>query len=259
MDCQCGFWIVSASSAIRSLILRCVVCRKLRGKLGEQKMSDIPKERISNDPPFTHCGVDMFRTFAIKQRRSELKRYGTFFTCMTSRAVHIEVTHSLDADSFIQVPLRHFIARCGSIRTLWSDNGTNFVGAEKELWKACFEQNPKVKDFLGSKGADWIVWKKNPPNASHFDGIWERQIRSARATLNGLLNNHGKSLDTESLQNSMVECEAIINSRPLTVDRISDVNSPARLAPANILTMTSKVILPPPAVFERPDIFSKWR
>ena len=85
MDCQCGFWIVSASSAIRSLILRCVVCRKLRGKLGEQKMSDIPKERISNDPPFTHCGVDMFRPFAIKQRRSELKRYGTFFTCMTSR------------------------------------------------------------------------------------------------------------------------------------------------------------------------------
>ena len=128
------------------MILRCVVCCKLRGKLGEQKMSDIPKEKISNDPPFTHCGVDMFRQFAIKQRRSELKRYGTFFTCMTSKAVHIEVTHSLDVDSFIQA-LRHFIARCGSIRTLWSNNGTNFVGVEKELWKACFEQNPKVKDF----------------------------------------------------------------------------------------------------------------
>ena len=222
MDCQCGFWIVSASSAIRSLILRCVVCHKLRGKLGEQKMSDIPKERISNDPPFTHCGVDMFRPFAIKQRRSELKRYGTFFTCMTSRAVHIEVTHSLDADSFIQVPLRHFIARCGSIRTLWSDNGTNFVGAEKELWKACFEQNPKVKDFLGSKDADWIVWK-NPPNASHFVRIWERQIHSARAILNGLLNNHGKSLDTEPLQTLMVECETTLNSHPLMVDTISDV------------------------------------
>ena len=156
-------------------------------------------------------------------------------------------------------PLRCFIARRGSIRTLWFDNGTNFFGAEKELWKACFEQNPKVKDFLGSKGADWIVWKKNPPNAIHFGGIWERQIHSTRAILNGLLNNHGKNLDTESLQNSMVECEAILNSRPLTVDRIIDVNSPARLPPANILTMTSKVILPPPAVFERPNIFSKWR
>ena len=201
-----------------------------------------------------------FGPFTIKERRSELKRYGALFTCMASRAVHIEVTHSLEADSFIQ-SLRRFIARRGSIRTLWSDNGTNFVGAEKELWKACFEQNSKVKDFLGLKGADWIVWKKNPPNASHFGGIWERQIRSARATLNGLLNNHGKSLDTESLQTLMVQCEAILNSRPLTVDTISDVNNPAPLAPAHILTMKSKVILPPPGVFERPDIFSKrrWR
>ena len=71
---QCGFWIVSASSAIRNLIHRCVVCRKLRGKLGEQTMFDIPKERISNDPPLTYCGVDMFGPFTIKERRSELKR-----------------------------------------------------------------------------------------------------------------------------------------------------------------------------------------
>ena len=139
---QCDFWIVSASSAIRILSHRCVVCRKLRGKLGEQKMSDISKERISNDPSFTHCGVDMFGPFTLKERRSELKRYGALFTCMASRAVLIEVKHSLDADSlFIQV-LRRFIERHGSIRTLWYDNGTNFVGAEKELWKACFEQNP---------------------------------------------------------------------------------------------------------------------
>ena len=100
-------------------------------------MSDITKKRISSNPPFTHCGVDMFG-------RSELKRYGALFTYMASRAVHIEVTHSLDADSFIQA-LKCFIARHGSIRTLWSDDGTNFVGAEKEWWKACFEQNPKVK------------------------------------------------------------------------------------------------------------------
>ena len=175
---------------------------------------------------------------------------------MASKAVHIEVMYSLDADSFVQA-LRCFIARPGSIRTLWSNNGTNFVGAEKKLWKTCFEENPKVKDFLGSKGADWIVWKKNAPNASHFGGIWERQIRSVRAILNGLLNNHGKGLDTESLQTLMVECDTTLDSHTLTVDTITDVNSPAPLAPANILTTKSKVILPPPGVFERPDIFSR--
>ena len=58
-------------------------------------------------------------------------------------------------------------------------------------------RTPKVKDILGSNGADWIVWKKNPLSASHFGGIWERQIHSAGAMLNGLLKNHDKSLDTE--------------------------------------------------------------
>ena len=111
--------------------------------------------------------------------------------------------------------------------------------------KHALNRIPKSKICLGSKGADWGVWKKNSQGASHFGGIWERQIRSARAILNGLLNNHGKSLDTESLQTLMVECEAILNSRLLTVDTISDVNSPAPLVPATILTMKSKIILPP--------------
>ena len=150
---QSGFWNVNASSAIESLIHRFIVCRRLRGKLGEQKMSDIPKEKISSDPLFTHCGVDIFGPFTIKERRSELKRYRALFTCMASRAVHIEVTHSLDADSFIQA-LRHFIARRGGIRKLWSYQLC--WSRENELCKACFEQNLKVKDFLGSKGADWI-------------------------------------------------------------------------------------------------------
>ena len=175
---QCGFWIVGTNSAIRSLIHRCVVCCKLRDKLCEQKMTGIPKERISNDPQFTNCGLDMFGPFTIKERRSE-----DIFTCMASRGVHIEVTYSLDADSFIQA-LRCFIARPRRIRRLWSDSEINFVGAEKELWKTCFGQNPKIKYFLGLKGVDWIVWK-NPPNASHFGGIWERQICSARVILNG--------------------------------------------------------------------------
>ena len=117
-------------SAIKSLIHRFIVCCRLRGKLGEQKMSDIPKERISSDPPFTDCGVDIFGPFTITERRSEFKRYRVLFTCMANRAVHIEVTHSLDADSFIQA-LRCLIARRGGIRKLWSDDGTNFVGAER--------------------------------------------------------------------------------------------------------------------------------
>ena len=86
---------------------------------------------------------------------------------MVGLVVHNKLTYSFDADSFIQ-SLRHFNVRDGNIRTLRSDNGTNFVGAEKKLWKASFEQNHRVKDFLSSKGADWIVWRKNLPSLSTF-------------------------------------------------------------------------------------------
>ena len=77
----------------------------------------------------------MFGPLIIKERRSELKRYGALFTCFSSRAVHIEVTNSLDADSFI-LALRRFMARRGTVRSIWSDNGTNFVGARNELQRA---------------------------------------------------------------------------------------------------------------------------
>ena len=203
----------------------------------------------------------MFGPFTIKEKRSELKRYGALFTCMSSRAVHIEVTYLLDADSIIKA-LRRFIARRGNIRSIWSDNGSNFIGAERELWKSFLETNhEKVNDFLLTKGTDLIILDKNPSSSSNFVRVCERQICSARAILTSLIKNHGRSLDTESLGTLMPECEAILNSRPLTVQTMSDVNSPTPLVPANILTMKSKVILPPAGSFDRPDLFSKkrWR
>lgn len=64
-----------------------------------------------------------------------MKRYGVLFTCLAIRAIHIEVVPSLDTDSFINA-LRRFAARRGQVWELRSDNGTNFVGAERELRNA---------------------------------------------------------------------------------------------------------------------------
>ena len=109
-----GYWIVDANLAVKNFIYRCVDCERLRGRFGEQKMEDLPACRLTETAPFTHCGVDIFDPFNVKQRRSEVKRYGTMFTCMANRAVHIEVTFSLDTDSFI-LALRRLIARCGNV------------------------------------------------------------------------------------------------------------------------------------------------
>ena len=178
-----GFWIISANTAVRSFIHHCVTCRKLTGQFGSQKMADLPEQRTDDAPPFTHVGIDMFGPFMVKERRKELKCYGAMFTCMASRAIHIEVVQSIDTDSFI-MSLRRFIARRGSIRTIKSDNGSNFVGAEAELKKAFMEMNhDQIKIFLQNKGTDWCIWKRNPPYGSHLGGVWERQIRTARTIL----------------------------------------------------------------------------
>ena len=122
------------------VLIECVICWKLRGKFGDQKMSDLPKERCCEAAPFTHCGVDMFGPFIIRERKSNLKRYCALFTCFASRAVHIEVTCTMKTDSFIQA-LRKFMARRGKVRSRRSDNGTNFVVTDNELRKALEEMN----------------------------------------------------------------------------------------------------------------------
>ena len=143
------------------------------------KMADLPVHRLAEAPPFIYCGVDMFGWFVIKQQRNEIQRYGAMFMCMASRAVHIETTHSLNSDSFIQTH-RPVIACRGNIKVLYWDNGTNFVRCKNELKKAYKEiYNERTLSFMQSLQGDLVRWIRNPPAASHMGGVWERQIRSA--------------------------------------------------------------------------------
>ena len=94
-------------------------------------MANLPSSRVEPAPQFSYCAVDYFGPWYIKEGRKEVKRYGALFTCLASRAIHIEVAHSMETDTFLQA-LRRFICRRGPIRELRSDQGTNFVGAENE-------------------------------------------------------------------------------------------------------------------------------
>ena len=258
---QRGFFVINGNSRVRHVISKYVVCRRLRGKLSEQQMASLPTDILNAAPPFTYSAVDIFGPFWIKEGRKEIKRYGALFTCMASRAVHLECTHTLDTDSFIMA-LRRFISRRGEVRQLRSDNGTNFTGAEIALRKAIQEMDQsKIAEFLLSKGTDWLRWKFNTPAASHMGGVWERQIRSARSILASLLNTHGSSLNDESFRTLSTEVEAVINSRPLTVDNLSDSQSLVPLTPNHLLTMKSKIIMAPPGDFEKADLYSRrrWR
>ena len=256
-----GFWVINCNSYVRHLIANCVTCRRFRGTTSNQKMADLPSDRLEESPPFTVVGVDYFGPFIIKDGRKELKRYGSLFTCFSSRAIHIESSNTLETDSFIMA-LRRFISRRGNVRRIYSDNGTNFIGAQRELRDAIKElDDEKINAFLQLHGGDWMSWKKNPPAASHFGGVWERQIRTIRSILNALLHTHGHSLNDEAFRTFLTEAEAIVNSRPLTTQTLSDVNSLLPLSPSNLLTMKSNVIAPPPGVFDATEVYSRkrWR
>ena len=256
-----GFWIVNGSSLVGHHISKCIICRKLRAAPQQQLMAELPTDRLEQVPPFTFSAVDYFGPFYIREGRKEMKRYGVLFTCMASRAIHLEIAASLTTDSFLNA-YRRFVCRRGPIQQLRSDQGTNFVGAKNELQAALNEMNhERIQRELLKDNCDWFTWKMKVPHASHMGGVWERQIRTVRSVLTGLLQTHGSQLDDESLRTLMIEAEAIVNSRPLTTDDLADPDSLDVLTPNHLLTMKSSVILAPPGNFPRADVYSKkrWR
>lgn len=245
------YWIVKGNSLARKVLSKCVVCRRVRSKAGEQKMADLPLERIIPDlPPFNNVGLDYFGPTEVKRGRSTIKRYGVLFTCMSSRAVHLEVAYTLDTDSCIHA-LRRFICRRGQVKHIRSDNGTNLVGAYAELKKALMSLNErKIQEALLPDG---IEWSFNPPAASHHGGVWERLIRSVRQVLNSTL--HQQCIDDEGLHTLFCEAEAILNNRPFSTVS-SDPYDLEPLTPNHILLLKSKPILPP-GLFQRSDLYAR--
>ncbi|KAK9513134.1 hypothetical protein VZT92_026696 [Zoarces viviparus] len=253
-----GYWIMGGSKAVAQYIRQCVHCRRARRPPEEQRMADLPSDRVDPSPPFTYCGMDCFGPFHTKQGRKDHKRYGLLFTCLCSRAVHIEMLEDMTTDSFINA-LRCFIAIRGAVRHIRSDQGSNFVGAKHEMERALKEvNNERVAAYLADKQCDF---RMNVPDSSHVGGIWERQIRTVRNVLGSVLAHSAGRLDDASLRTFFYEAMSIVNNRPLTVDSISDPTSLEPLTPNHLLTMKSSVPLPPPGHFVKEDLYAKkrWR
>ncbi|XP_048586408.1 uncharacterized protein LOC116604491 [Nematostella vectensis] len=249
------YWVIKGRSAVRRVIGKCLKCQRRRAKPMEQFMADLPAMRVAaEEPPFTYVGVDYFGPMEVKVGRSKVKRYGCLFSCLSMRAVHVEITHSMDTDSMINA-LRRFISLRGYPKEIHSDNGTNFTKADKELKQALGEWDlERINRFCIQRR---IKWSFIPPAASHMGGAWERMVQTTKRVLKSLLNE--QIVSDEVLLTVMAETVNIINSRPLTSNS-DDIEDEMPLTPNHLLHLRPTPSVPP-GVFGKEDMYCRraWR
>ena len=260
-----SFWIWRGRSLVRQILSKCVSCRRRNAPTLQQVMADLPKERlVPYQPPFTYTGLDFFGPFYVKRSRSTVKVYGCIFVCFNSRAIHIEDVSSLETDTFIQALLR-FISVRGCPKEIWSDSGTNFTGAEKELRLLVQGMNDeRIKSELHSREVEWYKcplpdWRFQPPAASHMSGVWKRLVRSVKKAMKAVLGSRSALVDLEALRTVFAEVTSILNNRPIC----SSSDYPKVMEPLtpNHLLLQRRNLFVPPGIFAKEDVYSRkqWR
>ncbi|XP_058446466.1 uncharacterized protein LOC131427358 [Malaya genurostris] len=227
------FFIFQLRRLVKGVARKCMLCRVNNAKPQTPRMAPLPDVRLKPFVrPFTHVGIDYCGPFLIKVGRSQVKRWIALFTCMTVRAVHLEVAHSLSTESF-KLALRRFISRRGSPLEIFSDNGTNFRGACNEL---TLEIQAINRDLAGTFTNANTKWHFNPPAAPHMGGSWERLVRSVKTALASL--GFPKSVNEETFLTLVAESESIVNTRPLTYVPL-DTSEQEAITPNHFLLLSS--------------------
>ncbi|XP_069129286.1 uncharacterized protein [Argopecten irradians] len=200
-------------------------------------MADLPQDRLTPGPPFTAVGIDTFGPWSVVTRKTRggsanSKRWAILFTCLTTRAIHVEVVESMSSACFINA-LRRFVALRGNVKEIRSDCGTNFVGAVNELGLTSVNVGDEsISGYLDDSG---IVWKFNAPHSSHMGGVWERMIGLVRRILDSMMSSvSARNLTHDVLTTLMAEICAIVNSRPVA-SISNDATTPEILSPATLL------------------------
>lgn len=195
------YWILRGRTLACQILSKCISCRKRNMPALQQAMADLPKERlVPHHPSFTFTGLNFFGPFYVKRARSVIKVYGCIFVCFNSRAVHIEDVSSLETGTFI-LALRRFISVCGCPKEIWSDNGTNFTGAERELWRLVRElYEEQIRRELHSNSVEWFRYR--------LPSVWK--------AMNAVLSKPGTAIPLETLRTVFAEVTSILNSRPIS-------------------------------------------
>lgn len=231
------FWPLSGRQSVKKVIRQCVQCFRMRPKPLEHLMGNLPDTRVNiSSRPFAISGVDYAGPIQIREsrRRGRIctsKAYIAVFVCFTTKAVHLELVSQLTTEAFLSA-LKRFVARRGMCNKLYSDNATNFVGANRHL-KECYDFISDSTDIIASELSNQkIEWSFIPPRSPHFGGIWEAAVKATKRHFYTITRN--LMLTFEECYTLLTGIEACLNCRPLTPIS-SDPNDLTALTPSHFL------------------------
>lgn len=254
------YWILGSRNLIRKIVHSCKPCFMQRKHTSTQLMGDLPAQRIQQSRPFSNTGCDYAGPLTIKFSRGRnpklSKAYIALFVCMSTKAIHLEVVSDLTTDAFLAA-LRRFVSRRGKCSNIYTDNGSNFLGARRclnEMHKVLLSQTHN-DDVAVALAKDGISWHFIPPSAPHFGGLWEAGVRSVKLHLRRVI---GSSILTfEELYTLLTQIEAILNSRPLCSLSDDDINP---LTPAHFIIGEPLTAVPEPNLLDiPPNRLTHWK
>ncbi|GBL94040.1 hypothetical protein AVEN_185016-1 [Araneus ventricosus] len=225
------YWIPKGRQLVKTMIRICLICKKYNAKPADQLSGQLPRDRISQSPPFQIVGIDFTGAILVKDNKETHKSYVALFTCAVTRAVHLELVSDMSTKCFL-LALRRFLSRRGNCKVIYSDNARTFTAAQRELvYFTNILKDSKFQNFVADNG---IHWKFIVERAPWWGGFYERLVKTVKEPLRKIL---GKALLTfEELSTILSEVEVIGNNRPLTYVE-NDPGEPEPLTPAHFLEL----------------------
>lgn len=211
------FWIIGGLRTVKKYVNRCVKCARFNARNQSQLMADLPKPRVVPSRPFTHTGIDFTGQVELKATKGRgiktTRGYIVVFVCFSTKGVHLELASDLSTPTFLAA-FKRMCARRGTSKHVYSDNGTNFVGASRILKQESQEILKVINtDCLNDISEMGITWHFNAAAWPSGGGIWENSVKNCKHHLKRVLGE--QKLTFEEFSTLLAQIEACLNSRPL--------------------------------------------
>ena len=253
------YFILGGKTSVSYVLNRCTVCQRLNKLPSKQRQGDLPVERLEPTCPFKFSGIDCFGPYYLRHSvgRGQQKRFVLLVCCMSTRAVAMYPLKNMSTSAVINALLRMNNSFPG-LKKIFSDQGSNFKGADREIREAVAAWNKQQVNAELSKVG--ITWEFGPASCGSAGGAWERLIGLSKRLIKSVLQ--GKNIDSDDFDTVIAGAAAIMNRRPLMAVS-ANPEDPLVLSPAHFLYpyvfANSSTNIMPPHSGEPERLRSGWR